>query len=299
MALTAVGSVAVPPFRESAFDHGDVHLTSGRIFIAHTNADSVEVLDGEERAHLATIPGCPEASGVLCAQREGAVFAAARGAGEILVIDVKSLAVLGKMRSGPRPNGLAWDGRRRLLLAADIQDLSARLLDPRSGEAVAKARLPGRPRWCVYDQEGDRFLVNVREPACVALLSVEPFALSGLWPVSSSGPHGLDLDPEHRLAFVTCDGGTVSVLDLRSGGEVRNIPIAGPPDATWYNPQRRRLYVAIGNPGVIDVIDTVAMTRSEQVITEAGAKTTAFDPLRQQLAVFLPSACRAALYRER
>jgi DNA-binding beta-propeller fold protein YncE len=299
MALPAVGTAAVPPFRESAFDHGDVHLASGRIFVAHTNGDSVEVLDGEERVHLGTIAGCTDASGVLCAQEEGVVFAAARGAGEILVIDVASLAVLGKVRSGPRPNGLAWDGRRRLLLAAGVQDLSARLLDPTRGEVVAEVRLPGRPRWCVYDQEGDRFLVNVREPACVALLSVEPFALSGLWPVPSAGPHGLDLDPERGLAFVACDGGTVSVLDLRSGRATADVPVAGAPDAIWYNARRRVLYVAIASPGLVDVIDTAAMTRREQVITETGAKTTAFDPVRQQLAVFLPGACRVALYRER
>ncbi len=36
MALTPLGSVAVPPFRASAFDHGDVHLATGRIFVAHT-----------------------------------------------------------------------------------------------------------------------------------------------------------------------------------------------------------------------------------------------------------------------
>ena len=46
------------------------------------------------------------------------------------------------------------------------------------------------------------------------------------------------------------------------------------------------------------MIDTANMTRSEQVITEPGAHTTAFDHARQQLAVFLPGSCRVALYSE-
>jgi len=41
------------------------------------------------------------------------VVAAARVAGEVLVIDPESLVVLGKIPTGPRPNGPAWDRRRR------------------------------------------------------------------------------------------------------------------------------------------------------------------------------------------
>src|SRR5262245_60832271 len=269
MALTPLGSVAILPFRASAFDHGDMHLATGRIFVAHTAAGSVEVIDAEGQAHVQTIPGCPEASGVLCAQQEGIVFAAARGAGKVLVVDAASLAVVRELASGPKPNGLAWDDRRRRLLAADVQDFSARLLDPSTGESAGQLELPGRPRWCVYDREGDRFLVNIREPACVALMTAEPFALAACWPISSAGPHGLDLDVQGRRAFVACDGGEVAALDLGTGREVASVSIAGAPDAIWYNAEHRLLYVAIGNPGVVDVIDTASMTRQEQVATEA------------------------------
>lgn len=88
------------------------------------------------------------------------------------------------------------------------------------------------------------------------------------------------------------------MLDLSAGREAACVPISGEPDAVWYNRQRQLLYVAIGKPGLVDVIDTVAMRRCEQVITEDGAHTTAFDGPRQRLAVFLPRTCRAAIYEE-
>lgn len=72
---------------------------------------------------------------------------------------------------------------------------------------------------------------------------------------------------------------------------------AGTPDAIWHNHRTARLYVAIGDPGVIDVVNTAAMAIDEQIATEAGAHTTAFDVLRQRLYVFLPS-CRVAVYEE-
>ena len=298
MALAPVGFVSLPPFRDSGFDHGDFHLASRRIFVAHTAQGTVEVIDAETLVHAATIPGCPEASGVLCAQDESLVFAAARGAGKVQVIDAGSLAVVTELTTGPRPNGLAWNGRSGMLLVAAVQDFRARLLLPGSGELVGQVDLPGRPRWSVYDAHGDRFLINIREPACVAVVAGEPPRLVDRWPVSSAGPHGLDLDLAGGRAFVAGDDGAVSVLDLSTGREAACVPISGEPDAVWYNPQRHLLYVAIGKPGLVDVIDAVAMGRCDQVMTEEGAHTTAFDGLRQRLAVYLPRTCRAAIYEE-
>ena len=290
--------IDLPFHPQGDFDHGDVALSNGSVFIANTTAGTVEVVDGEHLRHLVTIPGCPEASGVLAAQGEGLVFAAARGAGKLLVIDAVFTNVLHEVAVGSRPNGLAWDPRRKHLLVADVQDNTAHLVDPQAGQVIATAVLPGRPRWAVYDRAGDRFLVNIREPAKVAVLSASTFALVGQFPISEVGPHGLDLDQEGRLAFVACDGGSVVTLDTSTGSELAKVPIAGTPDAIWHNHRLSRLYVAIQDPGVIDVVNTETMMIDEQIATEVGAHTTAFDAQRQRLYVFLPS-CRVAMYEER
>jgi DNA-binding beta-propeller fold protein YncE len=236
---------------------------------------------------------------VLCAQDEGLVFAAARDASRVLVVDAGSLSVETELSTGPRPNGLAWNDRAGTLLVADVEDDIARLHRAGDGgEPAGRVELPGRPRWCAYDPAGDRFLVNIRDPACVVAVAGQPPAVVERWAVSSAGPHGLDLDVAGGRAFVACDGGLVCVLDLTTGHEIATVPIAGQPDATWYNARRRLLYVAVGKPGLVDVIDTVAMRRREQVVTEAGAHTTAFDRARQRLAVFLPGSCRAAIFQE-
>ncbi len=286
-------------------DHGDVWHANGDVFIANTAAGTVEVVDGARLHHKATIADCPEASGILVAQDEALVFAAARGAGKVLVIDPQTTTVRRSVAAGSRPNGMAWDSLHKHLLVADVQDNIARLVDPQIGQVIAEVELPGRPRWAVYHQASDRFLVNIREPACVAVLSADPFALAQQFPVLSPGPHGLDLDQEGRRAFVACDGSTVVTLDLASGREQARVPIAGPPDAIWHNHQLGRLYVAIAHlgthdasAGVINVVNTHSMTVEEQIPTEPGAHTTAFDAVRQRLFVFLPS-CHVAVYEAR
>ena len=289
--------IDLPPHPAGDYDHGDVYPPNGSVFVANTAAGSVEVIDGEHLRHVSTIPDCLEASGVLCAQDEGLVFAAARGAGKLLVIDAVSATVRREVSVGFRPNGLAWDPDRKHLLVADVQDNAARLVDPIAGSVVATITLPGRPRWAVYQRARGHFLVNIRDPAALVVLSAGPFVQIGQFPVSAVGPHGLDLDQEGRRAFIACDGGSVVTLDTSTGRELARTPITGAPDAIWHNHQAARLYVAIEEPGVIDVLNTRTMAVDEQIFTEVGAHTTAYDAMRQRLYVFLPS-CRVAVYEE-
>jgi YVTN family beta-propeller protein len=275
-----------------------VHLPTGRLFIAHTANGTVEVVDGPAYRHLQTLPNCPEASGVLRAQSKGWVFAAARGAGHVLVIDATTLVVRRTIPVGPKPNGLAWDPDRGRLLVADVAENTARMVDPMTGDLVARTNLPGRPRWTVYDRDRNRFLVNIRDPSVVALVDAEAGELRGTVPVSSAGAHGLDLDERKGRAFVACDGGVVAVIELSSDRQVASHPISGVPDAIWFNQRRDRLYVAIGDPGLIEVLDCRTGEVCDRVETEQGAHTTGFDSVREILYVFLPQSCRAVALQE-
>jgi DNA-binding beta-propeller fold protein YncE len=305
--LRLLGHIALPPHATGGFDHGDVHVATGRVFVAHTpngtveviDGERLEVIDGERLEFIRTIQGCPEGSGVLCTPgSEELEFAASRGAGKVLVLDPDSFVLRKEVRVGPKPNGLAWDPGRRQLLVADVEDYRARLVDPLSGTTLASTLLPGRPRWCVFDRARDRFLVNIREPACVVGVAGGTGDTVARIDVSANGPHGLDLDSAADRAFVACDAGTLVVLDLKRDCEVGSMAIAGEPDAIWFNAQRNLLYVAIGTPGLIDVVDCAPMSIAQRIETEAGAHTTAFDSRRQLLYVFLPGSSLASAYQE-
>lgn len=73
MALTPRGFIDVQPDVQGGFDHADVHLESGRVFVAHTAGGTVELIDGQERRQLGTVDGSekPVAS---CAHKTRASF---------------------------------------------------------------------------------------------------------------------------------------------------------------------------------------------------------------------------------
>jgi len=296
--LNCSGFVKLPTHFSGGFDHADVHLESGSVFVAHTANDTIEVIDGEKLSHSLTIKGCPEASGVLCTQKVGLVFAAARGAGKVCCWDATKRTLIGEIQVGPKPNGLAWDSQLEHLLVADVEDFEVRLVNPFSMKMLRSQKLPGRPRWCAYDSKTRHFLVNIRDPAGVALLDSETMQKVSFIRVSSKGPHGLDLGPKENLTFAACDSGTVVFLDLLSGEESASVPISGAPDVIWYNEPCELLYCAIANPGVIDVIDTRSRIVKETVKTEVGAHSFAFDRERQRLYVLYPKSCQAAVYEE-
>ncbi len=64
----------------------------------------------------------------------------------------------------------------------------------------------------------------------------------------------------------------------------------------FLNAACQHLYVAIGDPGIVEAIDTHSLAKVQIVSTEAGAHTTGFDPVRSQLYVFCPQSHPAAVY---
>src|SRR5258707_6126690 len=85
--------------------------------------------------------------------------------------------------------------------------------------------------------------------------------------------------------FSTCHVTVICLSKLTPSP--RDWPLAGVPDATFFNPKSGLVHVAIGDPGLIQSVDPLTET-STQFITAAGAKTTALiEPDR--LYVFSPS----------
>jgi hypothetical protein len=106
------------------------------------------------------------------------------------------------------------------------------------------------------------------------------------WGVPSNGAHGVDIDHQRGVLYVACDGRHLVALDSTSGALLGQWPLAGAPDATFFNPASALVHVAIADPGVVQTVDPGTGT-STQLFTALGAKTSALVP-PDQLYVFSP-----------
>ncbi len=276
------------------FDHGDVDQTTGRVFVAHTSAGTVEVFDGLDGKWLSHIPDCAGASGVIFDSVTGKVFAASRADGHILAIDPVTLTTLNKFKTGKKPNGLAADGERKVLMTADVGDNTARFHDQEDGKVIASVKLRGRPRWCSYRKEADEYLINIMEPSGIEIVSPKSFKSTGFLSIGQKGPHGMALSG--NVAFVACDNATLVALDLNSMKTLAEARLAGPPDVLWYNKKLNLVYCSIGEPGTVQAFDGTTMKKVQEIATEADCHTLAFDENLQKLYTFLPQSHSIGVY---
>ncbi len=98
--------------------------------------------------------------------------------------------------------------------------------------------------------------------------------------------------PPHRL-FCACDAGVLVTLDAALGQGLDEKPLSGVPDVVFFNRQRQHLYVAVGDPGVIDVFSTASMARLATHRDRAGRPHHGIVAGRR-LALRLPAAERIA-----
>jgi hypothetical protein len=302
MSLTRVGFVPVPPGREPGFDHADTYRAGRRMYVAHTGADRVDVLDCDGQTFLRSLPDLPGVAGVLIDEEQELLFTSDRGAARVSIFRCSDEQLLGRVEVGLHPNGLAYDRRRRRLHAFNLgepvgENCTASIVDLDATDVIGELPLPGRPRWAVYDEERDRVYANIREPAEIVVIDCAQLEIDSRLPVPVAGPHGLSLD--HGRLFCAADDGALVVLDRDGGDVLASLPLPGVPDVVMHDADLTRLYVAIGEPGVVCSFDSDLLKPVEVAETEAGAHTIGWDPDGCRLYAFCPASGGAIVFEER
>src|SRR5882672_385501 len=116
MSLKMIGTIEIPGSAGSSFDHGAFDPKTRRVFVAHTGRDCLEVIDHDTSRHIATLPGFPEAAGVVA--HGGNVLVTNRGAASLTWLDAATLQTRFVSPTAPRPNGVAITASGSLAIAA-------------------------------------------------------------------------------------------------------------------------------------------------------------------------------------
>ncbi|HSB71436.1 MAG TPA: hypothetical protein VLT62_19080 [Candidatus Methylomirabilis sp.] len=306
MTLKPDGSIELPRHESSGgFDHAAVHGGLGRLYVAHTANSALDVIDCQAQRHLHSIPGLTDVAGALVSEEQNLVFTSNRGANTVAILASATGDTLGQVPVGIGPNGLAYDPTRRLLLAANVGhpaipgSRTVSMVDVGTKTLLGQVPVPGRTRWAIFDPSTEAFYVNIAEPPAIVVIEASvPDHIHRTFPIPAKGPHGLELDDRSHRLFCACDSKGLVTLDAGTGKILNQMTLSGGPDVVFFNVALGHLYVAIGDPGVIEVWDTERLCRLEIVPTEEGAHSIGFDPARNTVYAFLPESHRAAIYRE-
>lgn len=302
--LRHLGFVDLPEHEGSGgFDHAAVHATSGQVYVAHTANSAVGVFDPASRKYLYSVPQLAGVAGVLVSNEAQLIITSNRAENTIGIFPPGRDQEVAKVAVGLRPNGLTYDHGRRQILVANVGDPAI----PRThtltvvglDERAVRVQIPvsGRTRWAVYDPDAQVFYVNIADPPEIVVVDArKPTDIARTFAIPSAGPHGLDLDLKTHRLFCACDSGILVTVDARSGKTLGQHTLSGAPDVVFFDRVHERLYVAVGDPGIIDVLDTKSMKKLGSVSTENGAHTFALAPAGNEVYVFLPASHHAANY---
>ncbi len=123
MSLRFLGHIDLPAHRSSGgFDHADIHAPTDRVYVAHTANDSIDVIDCSQDRYIESIAGFPAVAGALVSEARGLVFTTNRGENTVSVFTPGNKRNGFKIAVGVKPNGVAFDDSRGLLVVANVGD---------------------------------------------------------------------------------------------------------------------------------------------------------------------------------
>src|SRR2546428_2928210 len=176
MGLNHLGYVDLPGhIGQGGFDHAAVDRGRALLYEAHTANDALDVIDTHTGIYVRSVAGLKGVAGALVHEPAGLVFTSNRGENSVGVFSPDSW-VVAKVPVGVRPNGLAYDPTRGILLCANVGDPivpdspSVTLVNVAAKSAIATVSLQGRTRWAVFDLEQQVFFVNIADPFQIVVI---------------------------------------------------------------------------------------------------------------------------------
>ena len=277
------------------WDYVTVDAPGHRLFVTRTT--HTMVLDENTGKVLGDIPGQTRSHGVAIVPKLGRGFITdGGGTGAILVFDLKTYAVLGRLTTVPDSDGIIYDAAMDRVLAVSgdggVLMTFKPDIDPKNGKIDAPIELGGKPEFLAADEAG-KVYINLEDKDLLAVVDLHSRKVVARWPVTPGGhPVGLALDPATHRLFIGCRNPQKMVVMSTEDGTVEAaLPIGAGVDATkvdrgqaFASCRDGSLTVIGENAGKLDVEETVK--------TAEGARTMGVDSTTHT--IFLPTAELAA-----
>jgi YVTN family beta-propeller protein len=234
------------PGDTSRFDYESLDPGAHRLYIAHLGGGTVPVYDISTGAMVGEVPGVPGVHGVLAVPELARVYATATGANQVAVIDPQSLTVVATIPGGQYPDGLAYDPEVGKLYVSDESGGTDTVIDTATNQVVATVPLGGDVGNTQFDAGSHQILVAVQTRNQLVTIDPQTDQVSGRYDTPGCNqPHGLQISPDLRLAFVACQGNAkLVVMDLQTMSVTESYGVGSNPDVLAFDGPRRVLYVA-------------------------------------------------------
>lgn len=276
---------------EGGWDYVTIDPPNHRLFVTRTT--HTMAIDEATGKTLGDIPGQLRSHGVAVVSKLNRGFITdGGGSGAILVFDLKTYAVLGRIPTVPDSDGIIYDPKLDEVVAVSgdggVLMTFRPDIDPKNGKVDPPIELGGSPEFLASDGSG-KVYVNIEDKDVVAEVDLHSRKVVARWPVAPGGhPVGLAIDPASHRLFIGCrNPQKLVVMNTENGAVEASLPIGSVVDATAFHSGKAfascgggSLVIAGRKNGKWQIEDTVK--------TPSGARTMGLDQNTDR--IYLPTA---------
>ena len=259
-----------------------------RLFIARQ--DRVMVIDEDTGKLLGQVTGINGAHGTAIAARAGHGFATSGNDESVVMFDLNTYKVLGRMHAAEDADAMLYDPASNRVFTLNGDAHSSTVIDPEAGKVITNIPLGGKPEYGVSAGDG-KVYANLTDISEVVEIDAKSATVTRRWPTAPCmRPVSMAIDTIHHRLFSGCRSGVMAVSDYQAGKLVTTLPIGMGVDGAGYDPASGDAFASNAN-GMLTVIhqDTPDQYHvAENVPTPEGSRNMGLDPTNHR--VFLVSA---------
>lgn len=272
-------------------DHLALDASRGRLLVANTSNNTLDVVDLKAGTLLRQVPGQGHIRGIAFSPDTDRVFVGNGTGGVFNVLGGKGYDLLKSIPLGDDADNVRYNPRtgRAYVVHADTE-LS--VIDGKDYSTRKPIPLPKSLGGFQLESSRPRMYVSAKDAGEVIVLDTDKDEVIDRFPVAPAGnPSALAIDERNHRLFVGCRRDpSLVVLDSDTGKVLARVPIAGDVDDVSFDPKRGRIYASCGD-GEIAVIRQADADRYEllgTVPTVKGARTSILDAEKGLLYVVVP-----------
>jgi DNA-binding beta-propeller fold protein YncE len=271
-------------------DHLAVDAKRGRLFVANTVNNSLDIVDLKAGKLIKQVPDQGRIRGIDYSREVDKIFVGNGTGGVCNTIDGQSYEVLKSVPLGEDADNVRYNPRtKRIYVVHADRELS--VIDANDYTVRSPIALPtnlgafkleaGRPRMYVNAKEGN-----------VVVIDNEKDEVIGRFPVAPAGTNAAAaIDEPNRRLFVGCrKNPALVVMDSDTGKIVASVPIPGDVDDLSFDARHGRIYASCGE-GAIAVVRQIDADKYESlgtITTVKRARTSTFNPETGELYLAVP-----------
>ncbi len=244
--LKQIASIELPGPAGKRFDYLTVDPEDHFVFCAHLGAGNLYVIDTRANKVVNTISGVAGVEGVEYAPDLKKVYTSDWYEDKIGVIDLTTMKVIAKIPTESKPDGSAYAPIFQKLYVSDEQAKAVAIVDAVRDVIIETLHFKSETGMPQYDPIGRLVYVNLQDENTLAAIDPASDRIVGRHPVGRCrGNHGMALDPDHRRAFLACEGNNLmTVFDLEKNEPIAYFPVPGGADVVKFDGGLGRIYVA-------------------------------------------------------